>query len=544
MIPGQQNTIEAIQNAITNGQYETALNLAEDLIRRRPDSREVQKLYAEVLFMAGKMDELYNLIKGLKDLAHLSDLILAFAKFFYAEKRPLECLDLLIEAQRLRPDDPEVMLYIGLCHYCVQSYDLAYQYLKAGLSSPEAILHRANYLLALIASGTKRDFKSAYDFFTKSLYEANADRNHILSLLGYIDYAMGNYHTAISHFNLIDPREKDNGRLCYFRAMTNIMVGNQKGALRALDTFIESFGPFFGLPLIKDTLLKEGSSERIRGFVLSENPSEKTERLGAMLAQYAREIDPVIKTFRDNWHLSNLLNELDGLIIYYLIRQLKPKNVIEFSPYRGCSTVYIYKALQKNCIPFSLATFDISQCPEFTECMGLLDIPLSVTTGDALHTVPKYIRKNGLEGKIDLCLVDSDHSYEFAKTYIEKIFPLLGKDCVILIHDLYYSPNNFDLPFDHYAPIRSGNICENPASIGEARAVREFFRGRNDYVLYSTHRLFGGVADCSPLLPLNVPLLIKIGLEEYYYLERGRYWSQSPMCVVAVPKGINDPFLV
>ncbi len=534
-----QDTLQLARTALSKGQYEQAYIIAYDLYKKKPDNRDVQRLYAEALLMTNKKDMLFSIIKGLKDLSHLLDIILALAKLLYAEKRLHECLDVLTDIYKIKPNDSEVMLYMGLCYYYLHSYDLAYKFLRAGVDHAEARLHSVNYILALIAYLTKKDFQSAYGLFNKALFEPNADKEIILSHLGYIDYAMGNYDKALSHFNAVVHRKTEDRRVCYFNVMANIMAGNQKEALKDANSFIEAGGPLFGMPLIKDTLLKEGSTERIQRFVLSENPSEKTAMVGQILAQYAREIEPVIKTFRENWHLSNFLNELDGLFIYSLIRQLKPRNVIEFSPYRGCSTVYIYKALQKNSNDPTFATFDLCQCPEFTEAMGLFDIPLSVTTGDALQTVPKYIIDNGLEGKIDLCFVDSDHSYEFAKAYTEKIFPLLGKNCVIVVHDLYCSPNNFDLPFDHYAPIRSGNICENPASIGEARAVREFFSRRNDYVLYSTHRLYGGLGDCSPLLPLNVSLLIEIGLEEYYYLESGRYWSQPPMLVAAVPSNID-----
>jgi|GEM_PF-5406782 len=86
--------------------------------------------------------------------------------------------------------------------------------------------------------------------------------------------------------------------------------------------------------------------------------------------------------------------------------------------------------------------------------MEAFNIDISVTEGDALTETPQYLVDNGLIYGIDLCLIDSEHSYEFARDYCKKILPLLGRDCILIFHDIGYrpiKPIDIHQPFKHHS---------------------------------------------------------------------------------------------
>lgn len=495
----------------------------------------------ESLLLEGRYDELFTEIRALQDKTNHYYTILSLAKIFYGRHRFADAIELLFECQKIRPNDPEVLLYAGLCLSSLglqkEAYNMLMKTIETGLDADID----PNYELAKICFYFKKDFVGARHFYEQALRHNPSKSDLISYKLGYLNLAFGNYDQAIFHLKRCKALERLQD-LLYSCAVCSVFLDNYEEACGFLRDLIAGYGGLYGSERLLNNLLTDGSTDKVRALFQSTNTSTVDRVFSDRFANYSKETMPLIGFFRDNWHLSSFFNELDGLFLYCLIRETKPKNVIEFAPYRGCSTVYIYKALQANGTEFNFRTFDIAETSEFTEAMRQLEIPLKVTCGDALKTVPQYIKESNLEGKIDLCFVDADHSYEFAKRYTEEILPLLGDRCIIIAHDMYYSPVNFDLPFDHYAPINPEDITENPASIGEAKALREFFLKRNDYVLFSTHRLFGGIGDCSPILPLNISLLEQLGMDELYSLERGKFWNQAPLLLVAFPKTLWPRF--
>ncbi len=210
---------------------------------------------------------------------------------------------------------------------------------------------------------------------------------------------------------------------------------------------------------------------------------------------------------------SNATKHIDQDFLYFMIRLLKPRNIIEFSPFEGLSTAIIYTALEDNKQPYTFATFDLEEFEGFTERMRHYNIPLRVIAGDAINTVPAYLKQNNLIGKIDFCFVDSEHTYEFASRYTKAIFPLLSDDCVIMFHDMCCCPEVTTEPFIHYGPVRPSEITGHINSYGEGAYISKFFRTAKGYGLFLTHRLFGGFGLLSPKLPLNMTLISELTKE-------------------------------
>ncbi|MCX8027693.1 MAG: class I SAM-dependent methyltransferase [Thermodesulfovibrionales bacterium] len=203
----------------------------------------------------------------------------------------------------------------------------------------------------------------------------------------------------------------------------------------------------------------------------------------------------------------SITRHFDYEILYFFIRLLRPRHVIEFSPQHGLSTVFIYKALQTNNRDFTFATFDIVDSPEFYERMKGYDIKLKITVGDALVTIPDYLKKNGLVGNIDLCFIDCEHTYEFAQQYTRKIMPFLGDNTTYIIHDMCYCPEYPLTRIFHYGDASPNSICGHAGSYGEAECLRMFFKRQKGYRFFLTHKLFGGFGLLSPKIDLNMDLI-------------------------------------
>ncbi|MFH1673056.1 MAG: tetratricopeptide repeat protein [Pseudomonadota bacterium] len=200
------------------------------------------------------------------------------------------------------------------------------------------------------------------------------------------------------------------------------------------------------------------------------------------------------------------ISRVDAELIYMLFREFKPKHVIEFSPHEGYSTTFLVTALQVNDQKFTFATFDLQMQSFFSIRMKDFRLNPKVILGNALETIPKYIKELDLKNKIDFCFIDSDHSYEFAKQYTQTLFPLMSKECIYMIHDMCYRPESSS-HFSHYASIRAPEICGTASARGEGQYLSEFFTRTPDYTIFSTHRLFGDCHEYSPALPRNLELI-------------------------------------
>ncbi|HIJ59268.1 MAG TPA: hypothetical protein HPP56_01425 [Nitrospirae bacterium] len=520
--------------ALEQGELFIAEKILAQLYKRQPEDNSILYLYIDTLINIKDLNKLLDLF----DITSKKETIYNILKEYgirFCSENVFESIVILSKLHEYCPDDKEVMCYLGFSYYNMKIFEIADTILKtyvdSGGTKKEAFLY-----LADIAHSVKRDSKLAYFYFSKSLGISDEKDKHVYHMLALQSFALGRFNEAIEFFHRASDYKNNHIEGYFTEGLSQLFINDYKSAEASIKEVISRFGDYNPAQFILNNL--QNPQNFLSYFFQTNLSSPKTKSLCTTLRPFAKEIESQIICHRDKiWHSANFYNDLDGLILYAMIRIIKPKNVIEFSPYRGYSTLFIYKALEKNNEFFSFETFDLAECTEFTEMMRLFNINLKVRTGDAIQTVPLYIKENNLDRNINFCHIDSLHEYEFAQDYINKIFPLLGDDCIIAIHDIYYMPDNLEIPFDHYGAINSKNICENPASIGEAKAVRDFFKDRDDYILFSTNKLFGGLGHGAPPLPLNSELLSLIGSKPTF-LENNFYWTQSPMLLIAIPKRV------
>lgn len=319
----------------------------------------------------------------------------------------------------------------------------------------------------------------------------------------YALYNENRYEEAGAYFLEIVKTEPTNIDALFMLALIYLRLGNIHN-VETLLSLINKMIPDFGLSrhltnLIKGSSIVKENRPLYRGFL-------DYDFVKYLYANYSPELYNLPAYDDYDLHYKSITQHIEIDFLYFMVRYFRPQNVIEFSPYEGLSTVFIYEALKANDDEFTFATFDLQEFDGFTNRMNKYGIDLKVNTGDAIITVPKYIKEKGLVGKIDFCFVDSEHTYDFAKAYCNEILPLLGNDCIIMFHDMCYCPSVITDPFEHYGPVEASEIVGHAISFGEGKAVSEYF-SKTKYKIFLLHKLFGGFGLLSPKLPINQALI-------------------------------------
>jgi predicted O-methyltransferase YrrM len=151
----------------------------------------------------------------------------------------------------------------------------------------------------------------------------------------------------------------------------------------------------------------------------------------ALYRQYDAELRPLALKLRRKFHemqhagFRAVFGDVEGEVLYLLIRESKPKTVFEISPAAGYSTNYILAALTANgsgeLHSFELDTA-INGQPTGRVIRGNLIEGLD-TRRFHLHLGDARDTTQAVAGPIDLCLMDSCHEEWFARWYVETIFP-------------------------------------------------------------------------------------------------------------------------
>jgi len=130
--------------------------------------------------------------------------------------------------------------------------------------------------------------------------------------------------------------------------------------------------------------------------------------------------------------------DVEGELLYLLIRHYRPSILFEISPNAGYSTNYMLAALTANG-QGELHSFELQ---EHFNGIGTEDVirgnlnpewdgsRLHVHIGDAVKTVDR------VEGPVNFCLLDSCHDQWFAEWYVNKLFPRVQG--VLFIQDIAF----------------------------------------------------------------------------------------------------------
>jgi predicted O-methyltransferase YrrM len=124
-------------------------------------------------------------------------------------------------------------------------------------------------------------------------------------------------------------------------------------------------------------------------------------------------------------------DDLEAEITYLLLRDKRPKTVLEISPNAGWSTTWILSALRDNGSG-QLWSYDLYDTSMRFVPKALARGRWHFVQGDAKETIQAAPH-------FEYLFLDSDHSAEFAEWYCQVLLPLAQRGTVVGIHDVYHS---------------------------------------------------------------------------------------------------------
>ena len=155
------------------------------------------------------------------------------------------------------------------------------------------------------------------------------------------------------------------------------------------------------------------------------------------LSELSERLLPVFHAMQRKGFLTTF-GDIEGEVLYMLIREKRPKILFEISPNAGWSTNYLLGALTKN-QEGALHSFDIlermggwptEEVIRGNQCAAWDQKHLQIYIGDARERV------NEVPGAIDFLLIDSCHTDWFAEWYTTKLFPRVRG--MIAIQDIMF----------------------------------------------------------------------------------------------------------
>lgn len=126
-----------------------------------------------------------------------------------------------------------------------------------------------------------------------------------------------------------------------------------------------------------------------------------------------------------------MLDDLESEITYLLIRDRKPKVIVEMSPNTGWSTTWILQALRDNTAGGQLWSYDLHDTSTKLVPPDLAAGRWHFVLGDAQQTTMKA-------PEFDYLFIDSDHTASFARWYVEALLPRVRAGVVVSIHDVFH----------------------------------------------------------------------------------------------------------
>jgi len=129
------------------------------------------------------------------------------------------------------------------------------------------------------------------------------------------------------------------------------------------------------------------------------------------------------------------MTQTERNFLFNFVKKTAPKNVMEFSPFHGFSTLTISNALREvGIVPDFFETHELEKenikLTEFLLYENDINF-VTVKEGDVFDTVDREKLKD-----VDFLMIDSDHSGGFAQKYLKEFFPLLKNECWVVIHDI------------------------------------------------------------------------------------------------------------
>lgn len=129
-------------------------------------------------------------------------------------------------------------------------------------------------------------------------------------------------------------------------------------------------------------------------------------------------------------------DDIEAELTYLLVRRFRPAVVLEIAPYYGWSTTWLLQALRDNGSG-RLHSYDLVDYSRWTVSPELARERWLFTQGDIRDSVDRLPRDIGY------LFLDAAHTAEFARWYLDALFPRLAPGTLIGVHDVF---RGSDLP--------------------------------------------------------------------------------------------------
>jgi predicted O-methyltransferase YrrM len=216
-------------------------------------------------------------------------------------------------------------------------------------------------------------------------------------------------------------------------------------------------------PQAWDAMLAEALAE-VRA---SEHAAQVFERRAAVEAYVARLEATHHARYSPGW-----VNLEDALFLYWLVRRMQPRTIVQTGVCNGLSSAFMVLALAKNGPGGRLHAIDLPHVfdpadPAWTrpgEVYGVI-IPegersgwlipdalrdrVELWSGDAAVLLPKMVA--GVDS-IDMFFHDSDHTYRHMTFEFEQVLPRLAKGGLLVADDIAWNASLWDLADRHGVP--------------------------------------------------------------------------------------------
>lgn len=139
-------------------------------------------------------------------------------------------------------------------------------------------------------------------------------------------------------------------------------------------------------------------------------------------AKYASE--DKIGGYPEKWPVGSIW-EVEGKVLYAIVRCLRPKHIVEFGTRYGCSTAHIVSAMDANGIG-RITTVDIVG--------NSLAQNMSSRIVSIRADGKSFSEKNSQP--IDIIFEDGPHTTDFTREVIHNCLPFINKGGVVMAHDV------------------------------------------------------------------------------------------------------------
>jgi predicted O-methyltransferase YrrM len=125
------------------------------------------------------------------------------------------------------------------------------------------------------------------------------------------------------------------------------------------------------------------------------------------------------------------LDDIEAEVTYLLIREFRPKTIVEIAPSGGWATSWMLQALKDNNCG-TLYSYDYND--ESTKIL-----PSDLTAGRWIFTKAKIQKRmHKLPQAFDYLFMDANHSASFASWYVQHLFPRLKDGALVSVHDVFH----------------------------------------------------------------------------------------------------------